>query len=60
MQKHKHRNSKKCQERNLVDGVASNPKQFWKYVHSKTKLEQGIGALERSDGSLTSDDHESE
>ena len=52
------RNAKFCFERNLVNGVASNPKRFWKYVHSKTKLKQGIGALERSDGSLTSDESE--
>ena len=37
-------------EKNLVDGLASYPKQFWKYVHSKTKK---IGGKERSDGSLT-------
>ena len=30
------RNAKFCFERNLVNGVASNPKRFWKYVHSKT------------------------
>ena len=28
------------------------------YVHSKTKLKQGIGALERSDGFLTLDESE--
>ena len=52
------RNAKFYFERKLVNGVASNPKRFWMYVHSKTKLKQGISTLERSDGSLTSDESE--
>ena len=52
------RNAKVYFKRNLLNGVVSNLKRFWKYVHNKTDLKQGIGALERSDGSLTSDESE--
>ena len=45
-------------EKTLVDGVASNPKRFWKYVQSKTKIKQSIGSIERTDGTITSDDSE--
>ena len=45
-------------EKTLADGVASNPKLFWKYVQSKTKTKQSIGSKERADGSITSDDSE--
>ena len=45
-------------EKTLVDGVASNPKRFWKYVQSKTKIKQSIRSIERTDGTITSDDSE--
>ena len=45
-------------EKTLVDGVASNPKSFWKYVQSRTKIKQSIRSIERTDGTITSDDSE--
>ena len=52
------RNAKYSFKRNLVNGVASNPKRFWKHVHSQFKLKQSIGGIERPDGTLISDKSE--
>ena len=39
-------------------GIQKNPKAFYKYASSKTKVRQGISDLEKPDGTLTTSDKE--
>ena len=41
------RTSKRMFERKLAKDIKTNPKCFWKYVKSKTKVKTGINDLER-------------
>ena len=45
-------------ESNLVNGIKVNPKRFWRYVASQTKVKQAVGRLLKPDGSLTVDDRD--
>ena len=45
-------------EMKLAEQVKGNPKSFWKYVRSKTKVKSGISDLQKEDGSLTQTDVE--
>ncbi|XP_069131788.1 uncharacterized protein [Argopecten irradians] len=42
-------------ERNIANHIKDNPKQFWKYIRSKTKTRQSVGELEDSCGKRWSD-----
>ena len=48
--------AKKSFERKLTSEIKSNPKSFWRYVQSKNKFRQGIGDLEKPDGTIANDD----
>jgi hypothetical protein len=52
------RKAKKKYERNLAEEVKNNPKAFWKYVRSKTKVKTGIKDLKKDDGSYAHSDGE--
>ncbi len=52
------RKSIKAFEKSVAQNIKTNPKLFWKYVHSKTKTRQPISDLQKEDGSLTVNDHE--
>ena len=52
------RKAKRSYERKLAEEIKVNPKSFWKYVRSKTKVKQGISDLERQDGSFAHTDGE--
>ena len=43
-------------ESSLIKGIKVNPKRFWKYVSSQSKVRHPVGGLLKSDGSLTADD----
>ena len=43
-------------ENNLVQGIKVNPKRFWKYVASQSKVKQAVGGLLKPDDSQTVDD----
>ena len=43
-------------ERNLVNGIKVNPKRFWRYVASQTKVKHHVSGVLKPDGSLTVDD----
>ena len=45
-------------ERDLAKNIKRNPKAFWKYVNSKTKVRCGIGDLTREDGTIASTDED--
>ena len=45
---------RKDYKNNLVQGIKANPKRFWKYVASQTKVKQAVGGL-LLDGSQTID-----
>ena len=49
---------KRLFEQKLAYDAKKNPKVFWSYVNSKSKLRQGVCELERLDGTLASDDRE--
>ncbi len=42
----------------MAQNIKTNPKLFWKYVHSKTKTRHPISDLQKEDGTLTANDHE--
>lgn len=50
--------SKREFERNVAFNSKTNPKQFWKYIQSKTKKSSGISSLIMDDGKLTDTDQE--
>ena len=50
------RKAKYDYENRLVQGIKVNPKRFWKYVASQTKVKQVVGGLLKTDGSQTVDD----
>ena len=50
------RRSKYEFECNLVKGIKVNPKRFWKYVASQSKVKHAVGGLLKPDGSQTVDD----
>ena len=52
------RKAKKSFEKKLAEEIKENPKSFWKYVHSKTKVRQGVNDLTRDDGSVAHTDEE--
>lgn len=52
------RKAKQSYKQNLVQNFDINPKNFWKYVRSKTKVKCSLGNLLRSDGSLSANDNE--
>ena len=43
-------------ERNLVNRIKVNPKRFWRYVASQTKVKHHVSGVLKPDGSLTVDD----
>ena len=45
-------------ERRLAQEIKENPKRFWNYVRSKTKVKSGISDLTKEDGSKTKSDEE--
>ena len=50
--------TKKKFEKDLAAEVKENPKAFWKYVRSKTKVKTGIKDLKKEDGSFAHSDDE--
>jgi len=52
------RNSKCDFEQDIANNVTNNPKRFWKYVQSKSKVKQLVSSIQRPDGSVTTDDME--
>ena len=44
------RKAKKGYEKKLAEDIKNDPKSFWKYVRSKTKVKQGVNDLTRDDG----------
>ena len=52
------RRAKRKFEKNLAAEIKENPKCFWKYVRSKTKVKTGINDLEREDGSFARRDED--
>jgi endonuclease/exonuclease/phosphatase family metal-dependent hydrolase len=52
--------SKRLFEQKLASEVKENPKAFWKYVNSKTRVKSGIADLimDENSGSKTTNDHE--
>ena len=50
------RKAKKYYERNLANETKTNPKAFWKYVRSKTKVKSGVKDLLKEDGSYAHTD----
>lgn len=45
-------------EKDLADNIKKNPKAFWRYVNSKTKVRCGVDDLTREDGSIASSDED--
>ena len=52
------RKAKKSFEKKLADEIKADPKSFWKYVRSKTKVKRGVSDLTREDGSTAHTDDE--
>jgi hypothetical protein len=50
--------AKKSFEKNLAGDIKKNPKSFWKYVRSKTKVKTGVHDLEKEDGSFAHTDED--
>ena len=50
--------AKKGQENKVAREAKENPKQFWKFINSKRKCQQGISALKMEDGTFTTSDKE--
>ena len=50
------RKAKYDSERNLVNGIKVNPKRFWRYVASQTKVKHHVSGVLKPNGSLTVDD----
>ena len=50
--------AKKGKENKIAREAKENPKQFWKYINSKRKCQQGISALKMEDGTYTTSDKE--
>jgi hypothetical protein len=45
-------------EKDLAKNIKTNPKAFWKYVNSKTKVRGGIDDLTKDDGTTASSDED--
>jgi len=52
------RNAKFNFEKGLITDISVNPKRFWKYVQSKSKVKQSVNSINRPDGTTTTDDSE--
>ncbi|XP_052806388.1 uncharacterized protein LOC128235622 [Mya arenaria] len=52
------KNSKRQYERNISQKAKSEPKQFWRYVKSKTKSRSNISNLKRENGEFVRNDKE--
>ena len=52
------RKAKKAYERKVANNSKTNVKQFWKYVHEKTKVKQGVGVLKKNDNTFAESDNE--
>ena len=52
----KTRTLKKEKEANIAKNIKNNPKAFYQYIASKTKLKEGISELKKNDGNLTKND----
>ena len=52
------RSAKREFEKKLADEIKVNPKSFWSYVRSKTKVKKGISDLDKEDGTRTQNDEE--
>ena len=50
--------AKRVFERNIAKNSKQNPKQFWKFVQSKTKLATGVSPLETKEGKLAVTDED--
>ena len=50
------RRAKRDFEKKLAGDIKLNPKSFWKYVRSKTKVKTGISDLEKDDGTFAHTD----
>ena len=48
--------ARKRYEQGIVETVKENPKAFWSYVNSKTKMKSGISDLKDENGELRSSD----
>ena len=47
---------RKNHERDIAEKCKQNPKMFWKYINSRTKINTGIGPLKDKDGKIACDD----
>ena len=52
------KSAKRGYERNIAKHSKANPKQFWKYVNDKLKVNTGISPLERGDGTKATSDED--
>ena len=52
------RSAKRLFEKRLAEEIKDNPKSFWSYVRSKTKVKTGISDLDKEDGTRTKNDEE--
>ena len=50
--------ARKDYERNIAKNSKTNPKQFWKYIQNKIKINAGIGTLRKPDGSIATSDQD--
>ena len=50
------RHARRKYEKGIARDVNSNPKAFWKYVHSKSHVKSGIGDLKDNCGNNVTDD----
>ena len=52
------RDAKVTFERNIATNVREDPKSFWKFVRSKTKVRSTIGELKSQDGTMAITDEQ--
>ena len=50
--------AKKVFDKKLCEDIKINPKHFWSYIRSKTRLKEKVCNLKKSDGTLTKTDEE--
>ena len=50
--------AKRCHEKNIASQAKDNPKKFWKYVNSKRKCREKVAALQKEDGTMTTNNKE--
>ena len=52
------KSAKREYERKVAKHSKSNPRQFWRYVNEKLKVNSGISPLDKEDGSKATEDHD--